>query len=153
MTTANPEQHGGSRTAKQLSRAEIEDILKRNCWGVLAMVDDGTPYSVPIIYGYNGDDFVFANGPGKKLDVLLQNPRVNLVVTEVEESGKRWRSVVIKGTVEWIEELTGKLSAFNTLRKQVPFSAERVRDAAKLASAKVARIVPQEITGRSAGAQ
>ena len=151
MTTANPEQHGGSRTARQLSRAEIEEILKRNCWGVLAMVADDTPYSVPIIYGYNGEDFVFANGPGRKADVLAQNPRVNLVVTEVEEHGKRWRSVVVKGTIEWIDDLGGKLSAFNTLRKQIPFSAERVRDAAKLAGAKVARIVPSEITGRSAG--
>ena len=151
MTTANPEQHGGSRTARQLSRAEIDDILKRNCWGVLAMAEEETPYAVPIIYGYNGEDFVFANGPGRKADALDQNPRVNLVVTEVEEHGKRWRSVVIKGTVEWIDDLTGRLSAFNTLRKQIPFSAERVRDAAKLASAKVARLVPSEITGRSAG--
>ena len=151
MTTANSEQQGGSRTGRQLSRAEIDEILKRNCWGVLAMVADDTPYAVPIIYGYNGVDFVFANAPGQKTDVLALNPRVNLVVTEVEEHGKRWRSVVIKGEIEWIDDLGGKLSAFNTLRKQIPFSAQRVRDAAKLAGALVARLVPSEITGRSAG--
>jgi nitroimidazol reductase NimA-like FMN-containing flavoprotein (pyridoxamine 5'-phosphate oxidase superfamily) len=151
MTTANPEQHGGSRTARQLNQSEIEEILARNCWGVLAMVEDGVPYAVQIIYGYDGNNFVFANGPGRKAEVLAKNPRVSLVVTEVEEQGKRWRSVIIKGTIEWIEDLGGKMSAFNTLRKQVPFTAQRVRDAAKLASAKVARLVPSEITGRTAG--
>jgi hypothetical protein len=35
------------------------------------------------------------------------------------------------------------------LRKQIPFGAERVREATKLAGAKVARIVPSEITGRT----
>src|SRR5262249_13230874 len=98
-----------------------------------------------------GEDFVFASAAGHKFDVLQKNPRVSLVITEVEECGKRWRSVIVKGAVEWIDDLTGKLSAFNTLRKQVPSSTPRLRDASKLVGAKVGRIVPTEITGRSAG--
>ncbi|HSL71518.1 MAG TPA: pyridoxamine 5'-phosphate oxidase family protein [Longimicrobiales bacterium] len=150
--TAHSEQPGGSRKPRHLDQDEIDALIARNCWGVLAMVSDGTPYAVQIIYGYDGHSFVFANGPGRKVDVLEDNPQVSLVITEVEEHGKRWRSVVVKGTVEWIEDFTARLSAFNTLRKQIPFSAQRMRDAAKLASAKVARIVPSEITGRAAGA-
>ena len=150
--TERTQQHGGSRTARHLSREEIDALLARNCWGVLAMIEDATPYAVQIIYGYNGTDFVFANGPGRKLNVLRQNPHVSLVITEVEEQGKRWRSVIVKGTIEWIEDLGAKLTAFNTLRRQMPFSAQRIRDVTKIASAKVARLVPGEITGRAAGA-
>jgi hypothetical protein len=44
------------------------------------------------------------------------------------------------------------MHAFNTLRKQMPESfTPRLRDAAKLAMAKVIRIVPTEITGRAFG--
>jgi nitroimidazol reductase NimA-like FMN-containing flavoprotein (pyridoxamine 5'-phosphate oxidase superfamily) len=147
----NQEQQGGSRTARILTSAEIQEILERGCWGVLAMIDGDLPYATQIIYGYNGEDFVFASAPGHKLEVLQNNPRVNLIITEVEDCGKRWRSVHVKGAVEWIEDITSKISAFNTLRKQVPSSTPRLRDASKLVSAKVGRIVPSEITGRTAG--
>jgi nitroimidazol reductase NimA-like FMN-containing flavoprotein (pyridoxamine 5'-phosphate oxidase superfamily) len=76
---------------------------------------------------------------------------VCLVITEVEEAGKRWRSVIARGTVEWIDDIAGKLLAFNLLRKQVPASTQRVRDATKLANARVARLRAEEITGRAAG--
>jgi nitroimidazol reductase NimA-like FMN-containing flavoprotein (pyridoxamine 5'-phosphate oxidase superfamily) len=139
------------RTVRELERSEIEALLQRNSWGVLALSENDSPYAVPVIYGYDGSDFVFANAPGRKAEIIDANPQVCLVITEVEEAGKRWRSVVVHGRVEWIEELTGKLSAFNTLRKQVPTSTPRVRDAAGLATARVARIVPTQITGRAAG--
>jgi len=146
------QKHGGARVSKALDRAEIDALLQRNCWGVLALSVNDEPYGVPVIYGYDGETLVFANGPGQKLAMLEQNPRVTFTVVEVEEYGRRWRSVIVKGRVEWIEDLTAKLSAFNTLRKQIPFSAQRMRDASKLASARVARLVPSEITGRAAGA-
>jgi hypothetical protein len=51
-----------------------------------------------------------------------------------------------------VHDLTQKMHAFNTLRKQMPESfTPRLRDAAKLAMAKVIRIVPTEITGRAIG--
>ncbi|MEX2283264.1 MAG: pyridoxamine 5'-phosphate oxidase family protein [Gemmatimonadota bacterium] len=139
------------RTVRELSRSEIDQLIQRNCWGVLSLAQGNEPYAVPVIYGYDGDAFVFANGPGRKVDIIDANPRVCLVITEVEEAGKRWRSVLVRGMVEWIDDVTGKLSAFNTLRKQVPASGTRVRDGAKLASARVARLRADEITGRAAG--
>ena len=115
------------------------------------MVAGTEPYAVPIIYGYDGAQFVFANGPGRKVEVLRSNPEVCLVVTEVENSGQRWRSVVVRGKVEWVEGTVERLAAFNLLRKQIPFTAQRASDASKIATAPVARIIPAEITGRMAG--
>jgi uncharacterized protein len=140
-----------TRSRVSLSEEEIQALLARNCWGVLAMSVDETPYAVPIIYGYDGKQFVFANGPGQKVESLKANPLVCLVVAEVEDAGKVWRSVVVKGRIEWITGVAQRLSAFNLLRKQMPFTAERARDAEKIATAPVARIVPTEITGRAAG--
>ena len=50
---------------------------------------------------------------------------------------------------EWT--LPEKLHAFNALRKQIPRPATRLSDAAKLAAAKVIRLVPTEITGKAIG--
>jgi nitroimidazol reductase NimA-like FMN-containing flavoprotein (pyridoxamine 5'-phosphate oxidase superfamily) len=145
------EMGGGSRTPRELTRAEIDQLIGRNFWGVLAMSLHDEPYAVQIIYGFDGQNFVFANANGRKLATLQENPRVSLVITEVEEYGKRWRSVVARGRVEFIQDLGPKLAAFDTLRKQIPITPQRVRDAAKLVTAQVARLVPSEITGRAAG--
>lgn len=110
------------------------------------------PYGVPVIYAYDDDGcFYIANGPGKKIHMLEKNPAVTLTVVEVEDYGRKWKSVIVYGRVEVLSELGDKLHAFNALRKQVPRPSARVRDAAKLAMAKVVRITPTEITGKSIG--
>jgi nitroimidazol reductase NimA-like FMN-containing flavoprotein (pyridoxamine 5'-phosphate oxidase superfamily) len=147
------DENAARRTARDLSEAEIRDFLRANYWAVLAISVNDEPYGVPIIYGYDDDGNIYiANGPGKKITILEQNPRVTMTVVEVVEAGKRWRSVIVRGNVEMVEELSQKMHAFNTLRKQMPESfTPRMRDAAKLAMAKVVRIVPTEITGRAIG--
>lgn len=142
------------RTARKLDDAEVKAFIQSGYWAVLAVSVNDEPYGVPIIYGYDEDDgtFYVANGPGKKIDMALANPRCTLTIVEVEEFGKRWRSVIVKGTIELVDELPQKLHAFNALRKQMPESfTPRMRDAAKLAMAKVIRIAPTEITGKAIG--
>ena len=83
--------------------------------------------------------------------MMLKNPRVTLTVVELEDYGRRWRRVIVYGKVELVEGMTEKLHAFNTLRKQIPRPATRLSDAAKLASAKVIRLIPTEMTGKAIG--
>ena len=142
------------RTARKLDDDEVKQFIRNGYWAVLALSVDDEPYGVPIIYGYDDSDGVFyvANGPGKKIEMALANPACTLTVVEVEDYGKRWRSVIVRGRVELVDDLTTKMHAFNTLRKQMPESfMPRMRDAAKLAMAKVIRIVPVEITGKTVG--
>ena len=134
-----------SRTA--IGQDEIQRLIAGNCWGVLAMSDGADPYAVPVMYGYDGQRFVFINGPGHKLELLQANPRVCLVITEVIGQGREWRSVVVRGSVEWMEE-PDREAAIDLLRRQMPFSAERLSNAAAVARAPIARIVPTEISGR-----
>ncbi|HUP90231.1 MAG TPA: pyridoxamine 5'-phosphate oxidase family protein [Longimicrobiales bacterium] len=150
MTDDNNE--GGSRTPRALAKDEIDEFLKKGFWAVLATSLNDEPYGVPVIYAYDDDGcFYIANGPGKKIQMLEKNPSVTLTVVEVEDYGKKWKSVIVYGRVEVLSELGDKLHAFNALRKQVPRPSARVRDAAKLAMAKVVRITPTEITGKSIG--
>ena len=142
----------GRRTGRRLDKAEIVEFLRKGFWGVLALSVDDEPYGVPIIYAYDSDGmFYIANGPGKKIEMMLKNPRATLTVVELEDYGKKWRSVIVYGQVELVEALPEKLHAFNALRKQIPRPATRLSDAAKLASAKVIRLVPTEITGKAIG--
>jgi nitroimidazol reductase NimA-like FMN-containing flavoprotein (pyridoxamine 5'-phosphate oxidase superfamily) len=142
----------GGRTARNLDQREIEEFLERGFWGVLALSADDEPYGVPIIYAYDQDGTIYiANGPGKKIEMMLKNPAVTLTVVQVEDYGRKWRSVIVYGRAELVDTLPEKLHAFNALRKQIPRPATRLSDAAKLAAAKVVRLVPTNVTGRSVG--
>ena len=142
-------EEAGSRSSRKLTDAEIRDFLKRGFWGVLATSVNDEPYGVPVIYGLDDEGVIYiANRPGRKIEMLRQNPRVTLTVVEVEDFGQRWRSVIVYGAVEVVRDTGEKLHAFNALRKQVPRASVRVSDAARLAMAKVVKIVPSEITGR-----
>ena len=143
---------GGTRTGRILSPQEIDEFLKKGFWGVLATSVSDEPYGVPIIYGYDDDGtFYIANGPGKKIRNMETNPNVTLTVVDVEDYGKRWTSVIVYGKAEILSEIGEKMHAFNTLRKQIPRAAVRVRDASRIAMAKVVRIVPTTMTGKATG--
>lgn len=149
---AHAEEAAGRGSGRPLSQEEIEAFLKQGFWGVLATSVDDEPYGVPIIYAYDEDGtFYIANGPGKKIQNVEKNPNVTLTIVELEDYGRKWKSVIVYGRVEIVHELGEKLHAFNALRKQIPRPAARLRDAAKLAMAKVIRIVPTHITGKTIG--
>lgn len=152
MTDTQHADDAGRRSARTLDAAEIAEFLRNGFWGVLATSVNDEPYGVPIIYAYDEDGTIYiANGPGKKIGNLEANPNVTLTVVELEDYGRRWKSVIVYGRVEIVQDLGQKLHAFNALRKQIPRPAARLRDAAKLAAAKVVRIVPTQITGRATG--
>jgi uncharacterized protein len=152
LTEPQHAEDAGRRSGRRLDRAEIDAFLKKGFWGVLALSNDDEPYGVPIIYAYDDDgNFYIANGPGKKIEMMLKNPRVTLTVVELEDYGRKWRSVIVYGHVELVEGMTDKLHALNALRKQIPRPAARLSDAARVAAAKIVRLVPTEITGKSTG--
>ena len=150
--TTHHAEDAGRRTGRRLDKTEIVEFLRKGFWGVLALSVGDEPYGVPIIYAYDDDGtFYIANGPGKKIEMMQKNPNVTLTVVELEDYGKKWRSVIVYGKVELVDSLPEKLHAFNALRKQIPRPATRLSDAAKLASAKVIRLIPTDLTGKAIG--
>lgn len=112
---------GAGRTAprrtRSLAPAEIDAVLRRNYWGILATAADRRPYAVPVVYGYDGSALYVATGPGRKLTNLLENPNVCVTIAEVEDAAS-WRSVVVAGEARPLEDLGERLAAFNILRRQ-----------------------------------
>ena len=147
MTTGN---EPGRRTARDLRPDEIANFLERHHWGILATSLHDQPYAVPVVYGWDGQSLYFASAPGRKAEILRVNPRVCFTIPDVHDASKGWTSVVVTGRIEWVEDVAGKLAAFNILRKQVPGSP-RLSDAARLARASVASILVETVTGRAVG--
>lgn len=143
--------HSRFKASRPMDAAGIEACLEANRWGVLATVADGQPYAVPLIYGWNGETLYFVASAGRKVDNLQRNPDVCFTVTEVREGGHRWRSVIVHGRAELVDDVAGKFSALRALRGHLSVSVTDVTlsDVAALAHARVIRLQPNEVTGRA----
>lgn len=139
------------RGSRDMSAEEIEEILERNYWGVLSTAAEGEPYAIPIIFGRRGDVFYAVVGPGRKVENIQANPRVCLNVVEVEDMARRWRSVVVMGHADWVEDEEGIGTALDVIRQQYPGAPTRsASGAAGLAQMgfRMLAVHGAEITGR-----
>jgi len=95
---------------RRLDSDEIDDILVRRGIGVLAMVDDGQPYAIPMSFGYDADRMVFPMQWGggqqsRKGQAVDSNPNVCLTVYEQDsDDAAIWRSVVVMGELYGIPD-------------------------------------------------
>jgi nitroimidazol reductase NimA-like FMN-containing flavoprotein (pyridoxamine 5'-phosphate oxidase superfamily) len=135
--------------SREMTDEEVEALLARSWWGSLATVEDGGPYSVPVIYGWDGSDFYVASRGGRKVTNLQRDPSVCLTIVEAEGLGEPWYSVVVLGEATLVHGFGGHVKAIRALRAQVGRAGEiRKKDVAAMMAAKVIRISPREITGR-----
>jgi len=105
-------------------KPELESIIRKCEVCNLAMIDeDGSPYVLPMNFGYE-DDFIYFHSArsGKKIDVLKKNKKVCIsfsadhdlkwVNKEVACSwGMRYRSVLAFGSVEFVDDYDQKEEA------------------------------------------
>lgn len=89
---------------RQLTDAEVVEVLQTNGTGVLAMNDwlDSNPHPIPVAYGYDEERDLFAvqlegDAESHKKRCLQHDHDVAFTVYEETESRSKWRSVVIKG--------------------------------------------------------
>ena len=82
-----------------LTSDEIDAVLRRHRIGRLACTANDRPYVVPIAYAYDGAAIYAHSGPGRKIDVMREQPLVCFEVDEVDGPSE-WRSVVAEGRYE-----------------------------------------------------
>lgn len=92
----------------ELTDDEIETVLERNAIGVLALVDEGAPYQVPICYGYDADTDQFVvqltgEGSGHKHRRLAAATDASITIYEETEPERAWRSVLLRGHLREID--------------------------------------------------
>jgi nitroimidazol reductase NimA-like FMN-containing flavoprotein (pyridoxamine 5'-phosphate oxidase superfamily) len=87
----------------ELSRAEVDELLREHVVGRIGCHTDGVTYVVPIIYAYDGAAMYVASVEGQKVRMMRQNPDVCFEVDEYDAGS--WRSAIVQGVYE---ELTGE---------------------------------------------
>jgi uncharacterized protein len=109
---------------------EMEEIIRKCPVCHIAMVDpEGLPYLLPFNFGYEDGVIYFHSArTGKKIDILKNNPNVCVEFStdyllrfqskEVACSySMKYRSVLVYGKVEFIEEPEKKIQIMNTIMK------------------------------------
>ena len=101
---------------------EIRAILDKSAICRLGFSQGGTPYVLPLNYGYTYIDgvitvFIHGAGEGRKMDIIGQNPIVCFEIDceqrlDPETNPNRyafiWESIVGTGTVEFVTDLNEK---------------------------------------------
>lgn len=105
----------------ELSQEQMDALLKRQITGRLGCHHRGVTYVVPVNYIYK-DGVIYAHsGPGKKIDMMRQNPSVCFEVDEIENIFK-WKCVIAWGRFEEIFDMDEKQQAMQALTHRImPF--------------------------------
>ena len=117
------------RTEKEIrNRAEIDSVIRRSKVCRLGLSDQGTPYIVPLCFGYDGQSLYFhCARQGRKLDILRQNDKVCFEFDIVEgiveaDRGCDWgicyQSVIGSGRACLVEDPIEKEQALSLIMAQ-----------------------------------
>ena len=87
----------------ELTRAEVDELLRKQVVGRVGCHAEGVTYVVPVIYAYDGDCIHVASIEGKKVRMMRANPAVCFEVDEYRAPGN-WRSAIVHGAYEESDE-------------------------------------------------
>lgn len=142
----------------------IEEIIKSCEVCTVGMIDpENMPYTLPFNFGYENETVYLHSGPlGRKIDVLKANPNVCIAFSTGYELykqsdsvacsyGMKYKSVLVRGKVEFIEESDEKIRVLNIIMKQYTqrdtfeYSAPSVKNVA------VMKIIAEKIEAKVLG--
>ena len=137
---------------------ETAEILNEALYGILSTSDnENLPYGVPLSYVYvNGYIYFHCAKEGRKLDNMAQNSHVCFTAVSKAETladkfSVNFRSAVVEGKAEKVEDEKERLTAFTEIIKKYSpsFIKEGMEYIAKGASAAlIYKIVPESISGK-----
>lgn len=151
------------RTSFITDRKEIESIIGMCDICFLGITEaDGTPYVIPMNFGYANGEIILHSGPhGKHLSLLELSNRVCVTFCSDRKLlyqhpdvacsySMNSKSVVCKGVVTFIDDLSEKETAMNLLMKNYtdrPFKYS----APALMNVKIWRVTVDEMTAKAFG--
>jgi uncharacterized protein len=136
----------------ELTRDEIEELLRSEAVGRIGCYGFGRPYVVPVTYAYDGVAVYCHSREGLKLRIMRSHPTVCFEVDRVDGVSD-WRSVIAMGRFSELEAMEGELAMQLLQRRVAPLvpSATSAPDSRIHASGhpwSVCRIVLYERSGR-----
>lgn len=151
------------RTSYIVEKEELESVITQSDICFVGITEaDGSPYVIPMNFGYSDNEIILHSGPhGKHLDLLALNNRVcvtfctdgKLVYQHPDVAcsySMLAKSVLCKGSVTFIENMDEKEEAMNITMKNYtdrPFKYSKPA----LENVKVWRVKIDEMTGKSFG--
>lgn len=151
------------RTSFIADKNELEAIINQCDVCYVGMLEeDGSPYVIPMNFGYLNNEIIMHSGPhGKHLELLGLNNRVcvtfctdhKLVYQHPEVAcsySMTSKSVLCKGNVTFIDDLAEKENMLNLLMRNYTDRPFKYSTPA-LKNVKVWRVIVDEMTGKSFG--
>ncbi|MEE1946355.1 pyridoxamine 5'-phosphate oxidase family protein [Pedobacter sp. KR3-3] len=137
----------------ELSKKEILDLLQNQLYGYLGCHANGETYVVPVNFIYSENALYAHSGPGKKIDMMRQNPKVCFQVGDIKNSF-HWKSVVIDGQFEELHDqerqqvMQGIIQKMMPLKENTPRETSHGIDPAKHDQLIVYKIAIDTVSGR-----
>jgi len=133
-----------------MSQSAIDRLLEQQGYGVLSLCDDGTPYSIPISFGYDGEAIYIpflSEGPqSTKADITTEGTVGRLLVTAI--SGRfDWQSVSVTGPLSPVGPDSYEWTQFITTLDDNAWFISGFERADSLASVQGWRLDPEEVRG------
>jgi nitroimidazol reductase NimA-like FMN-containing flavoprotein (pyridoxamine 5'-phosphate oxidase superfamily) len=111
-----------------IDKSEIESIIGNSLVCRLGLADDGTPYIVPLCFGYKDNCLYFHSAKeGRKVEILKQNNQVcfEFDITPEVKTGKtacawgmKYQSVIGFGKALFIEDPEERRKALDVIMRQ-----------------------------------
>lgn len=150
-----------SRKEKEIrERASLDAILYRAIVCRVALCEGGSPYVVPLLYGYDGRAlYLHSAWEGRKVALLRRNPRVcfevdvDQVIVPDEDPcawNLKYRSVIGFGRATFLERPEEKADGLDLILHHYGGSSCGYSEAA-LARVAVVRIEVESLTGKESG--
>lgn len=141
-----------------------EDVINRCDVCNIAMVDEeGTPYVLPFNFAYKDQVLYLHSAPeGKKMDILKKNNRICVSFSTDHELyhqnenvacsySMRYKSVLLHGKVEFIDELEKKREILNLIMKKYSSRDDFKYSLPALKNVRVMKVAAKKIEGKTFG--
>lgn len=134
--------------AEEMSRDEIDSVLREATVGTLSMADGGDTYAVPQSFGYDGEAVYFqlvSHDESRKITYLETTERITLTV--IAESP--WRSVIVQGPLRKVSDEDQQIAA-NAIAENATIPTLNVSIETPLAELAIDfyRLEPETLSGR-----
>ena len=146
------------RKEKEITnKSEIESIIRNSLVCRLGIADNGTPYIVPLCFGYKDNCLYFHSArEGRKIEILKRNSKVcfefdvNLKVQSGKAAcdwGMQYRSVIGYGRASFVEDPEEKRMALDAIMAQYADGAFEYSEKA-LGKVLVIKVEIETMTGK-----
>lgn len=144
-------------SAEEMSHGEIEQFLTCARIGRLGICMEEGPYVVPVGYAYTkGKIFFHTCNTGLKIQGIKRNPDVCFEVDEALSDASMFKSVIVFGTAEIIDDKEKMIPYLQKLidKYRVPVGFEKYMKSpgrnreSELKAVRICLITPRKMTGR-----